>query len=97
MDDLDLLAEDAAFGVDIGGGHVGAVLPVGAGGGACARKLDHVDQLDLVLRLRGQAECGAERGGHDPERFHFRTPPKPFLVRPSTPSACRRRRPRRRR
>ena len=71
MDDLDLLAEDATLRIDVGGGHVGAVLPVGAGGGTRARQLDDVDQLDLVLCLRGQAERGAECDGHDPERFHF--------------------------
>jgi hypothetical protein len=50
VDDLDLLAEDAPLGVDVGDGEVDAVFPVGARGRARARELDDVDQLDLVLR-----------------------------------------------
>ena len=72
MDDLDLLAEDAALGVDVGDGEVDAVLPVGAGGRASAREFDDVDQLDLVLRQGGQADRHAERGGDDPVLLHAR-------------------------
>ena len=61
--DLDLTTEDAALGVDVGDREIDAVPPVGAGGGACARQFDDVDELDLFLRRRPAGRSASSQRG----------------------------------
>ncbi|MET3344121.1 hypothetical protein ABIF52_004502 [Bradyrhizobium japonicum] len=69
MGDLELAAEHAALGVDLLDREVDAVLPVGADGGAAARQLGDVGELD---RLCVDAGCSREgkQGACQNSRFH---------------------------
>ena len=58
----DLAAENAAGSVDLLGGELDAVLEVGARGGAGARQLDHVEDLD-GLGCASTNELGGGGGG----------------------------------
>ena len=63
---LDLLAEDAAGGVDLLHRELDAVLRVGAGGRAGARQLlQHGDLDRLRVRGRGQRDAGKSECGRD--------------------------------
>ena len=66
--ELDLLAEDAAFRVDVGDRLLDAVLELGAEGGAAAG--DRAGNPELDLSRSGVCECQAEAKG-EAERKPF--------------------------